>query len=116
MIARLWSAQTTPAKAPFYADHLTNRVLPAVRKVAGYAGTMLLERETLDSAEIIVLTLWQSLDAIRGFAGADMEAAVIDEEAVSLLTHFDRRVRHYELIVQDDALHPAESRAQPSRE
>lgn len=102
MIARLWSAHTTPAGAQAYVDHLRTHVLPAVRKVDGYAGAMLLERAISDAVEVIVITWWRSLDAIRGFAGADLEEAVVASEAASLLTTFDRRVRHYELVVKDD--------------
>jgi heme-degrading monooxygenase HmoA len=102
MIARIWSAQTTRAQAPAYADHLRNHVLPAVREVDGYAGAMLLERKASDTVEIIVITLWRSLDSIRGFAGDDLEEAVVADEAASLLTQFDRRVRHCELVVKDD--------------
>lgn len=69
----------------------------------GYAGAMLLERATSDAVEIIVITWWRSFDAIREFAGADLEEAVLAEEAASLLTQLDRRVRHYHLVVKDDA-------------
>jgi heme-degrading monooxygenase HmoA len=102
MIARLWSAQATPAQAPAYADHLRTHVLPTLSKVDGYAGAMLLERNLSDAVEIIVITWWRSLDAIRGFAGTDLEGAVVANEAASLLTHFDNRVRHYEVTVKDD--------------
>jgi heme-degrading monooxygenase HmoA len=102
MIARFWSAQATPAQAPAYADHLRTHVLPALRKVDGYAGAALLERPTSDTVEIIVITRWRSLDAIRGFAGADLEKAVVADEAASLLTRFDHRVRHYQITVKDD--------------
>jgi heme-degrading monooxygenase HmoA len=103
MIARVWSAQTTATRAPEYIEHLRTQVLPAVRRVDGYGGAMLLERAAADDVEIIVLTFWRSLDAIRGFAGADPEGAVVAAEAAALLTRFDRRVRHYEVAVQDDA-------------
>jgi heme-degrading monooxygenase HmoA len=101
MIARFWSAQTTGAQAPAYVEHLRAQVLPALRRLDGYGGALLLERPAHDSVEIIVLTFWQSLDSIRGFAGADLEGAVVAEEAAALLTRFDRRVRHYEVPVQD---------------
>jgi hypothetical protein len=52
--------------------------------------------------QIVVLTFWRSLDAIRGFAGADLEGAVVAEEVAGLLTQFDRRVRHYEVAVRDE--------------
>jgi heme-degrading monooxygenase HmoA len=101
MIARVWSARTTPAQAPAYAEHLRGQVLPALRTLDGYAGALLLERPTPEGVEITVLTFWRSLDAIRGFAGADLEGAVVAEEAAALLTEFDRRVRHYEVVVED---------------
>jgi heme-degrading monooxygenase HmoA len=102
MIARVWSARTTSGQSPAYVEHLRTQVLPAVRRVDGYAGALLLERAAPEAVEIIVLTFWRSLDAIRGFAGADLEGAVVAEEAAALLTEFDRRVRHYEVVVHDD--------------
>jgi len=103
MIARYWSAHTTRAHAPAYADHLRNHVLPTVQKVDGYAGAMLLEREISDGVEIVVITFWKSLDSIREFAGVDIEEAVVADEAASLLTQFDRSVRHYQVMVKDEA-------------
>jgi heme-degrading monooxygenase HmoA len=102
MIARVWSAQTTGAQAPAYVEHLRTQVLPAVRRVDGYRGAMLLQRAAHEAVDIIVVSFWRSLDSVRGFAGADLEGAVVAEEAAALLTQFDRRVRHYEVAVQDD--------------
>src|SRR5438093_8459695 len=84
VIARLWSAKTTHAQRSAYADHLRKQVLPAVRKLEGYAGALLLEREASDQVEIVVITFWHSLDSIRAFAGADLEQAVVANEAASL--------------------------------
>jgi heme-degrading monooxygenase HmoA len=95
MIARLWSAQAPPVNTSAYVDHLKSQVLPALRKVDGYAGAMLLERPNVDQAEIMVITYWRSINSIRGFAPDDAEAAA------ALLTQFDRRVRHYEVVVTD---------------
>lgn len=102
MIARFWSAQTTRAQAPTYVVHLKNKVLPAIRKVDGYAGAKLLERASSDQVEVVVITFWRSLDSIRGFASADLEAAVVADEAAAVLTQFDRRVQHYGVVVTDD--------------
>lgn len=63
---------------------------------------MLLERAIPGAVEVIVITFWRSLDSIRGFAGDDLEGAVVTEEAAALLTQFDHRVRHYEVAVKDD--------------
>jgi heme-degrading monooxygenase HmoA len=102
MIARVWSAQTTPARADDYVEHLRSQVLPRTRTLDGYLGARLLRRATPGAVEIVVVTFWRSVEAIRGFAGDDLEVAVVAEEAVALLTQFDRRVRHYEVAVQDD--------------
>jgi heme-degrading monooxygenase HmoA len=103
MIARLWSATTTPAQAPAYAEHLRSQVLPTLRNVDGYVGALLLERAVPDGIEVVVITFWRSADSVRGFAGSEPEEAVVAEEAVALLTRFDRRVRHYEVAVKDQA-------------
>lgn len=98
MIARIWTAETTRTQAGAYNDHLTQRVFPALEALEGYAGANLLERAAGDAVEIIVITWWRSLDAIRAFAGADLDGAVVADEAAALLTRFDDRVRHYEVI------------------
>jgi heme-degrading monooxygenase HmoA len=102
MIARSWSAITTPDKAPLYAQHLRSSVLPQIAAIDGYEGAMLLTRETGGSVELLVLTLWRSSDAIRAFTGGDLERAVVAAEAAALLTDFDRRVKHYDVTVQHD--------------
>ena len=102
MIARVWSAHATRAQAPAYAEHLRSQVLPGIKRLDGYAGALLLEREVADEVEVVVVTLWRSLDAVRGFAGADVERAVVADEAAALLTRFDPRVHHYDLVFKDD--------------
>jgi heme-degrading monooxygenase HmoA len=102
MIARVWSAKATQAQAPAYVEHLRTQVLPKVRALDGYAGALLLERPLTGEVEVVVITFWRSVEAIRGFAGSDLEAAVVAEEAAALLTQFDRRVLHYEVAVSDE--------------
>jgi heme-degrading monooxygenase HmoA len=92
---------TSQAQAPVYTDHLRNHVLSTLREVDGYAGARLLERETDGGVEIVVITFWRSLDSVRKFAGDDIERAVVSDEVVPLLLHYDRRVRHYDVVVED---------------
>ena len=101
MIARVWSAQSTPARSPVYLDHLRTQVLPAIRAVDGYGGAMLLERAIPGAVEIIVITFWRSVDSIEAFAGPDLERAVVADEAAALLAQFDRRVRHYQVSLAE---------------
>jgi heme-degrading monooxygenase HmoA len=101
VIARVWTARTTPERAPAYADHLRTRVLPQLRALDGYTGTSLLRQDADGETELIVVTRWRSLDAVRAFTGDDLEAAVVEPEAAAVLTRYDTRVRHYEIVAED---------------
>jgi hypothetical protein len=98
-ILRRWSARTTEVLLPKYLDHFSKNVLPELRRVNGFLGAIVSTRYSGSEAEILVETSWRSLDAIRNFAGPDLEAAVVAPEASALLTHFDRRARHYETVI-----------------
>lgn len=102
MITRVWSARATPDQEPAYVEHPKTQVLRVVREVDGYSGATLLQCEDSGEVEIIVTTWWRSLDAIRAFAGSDLEGAVVADEAAAVLTQFDQRVRRYDLVVRDE--------------
>ncbi len=97
MIARLWSAHTTPALSDSYLNHFEQMVEPQLRKLSGFLGATVCTRPLPGAVEILVITYWQSFAAIDVFAGADRESAVVAPEAAALLTDFDKRVRHYEV-------------------
>jgi heme-degrading monooxygenase HmoA len=78
---------------------LRAHVLPQLQQLAGFEGVVLFQREIDDGVEVIVETYWRSLEHIRAFAGDDIERAVVADEAAALLTDFDRRVRHYEVVL-----------------
>jgi uncharacterized protein len=100
-ILRHWSARTTDAQLPKYLEHFSKRVFPELRRVAGFLGATVSTRQTSNEVEIFIETTWRSLDAIRAFAGPDLEAAVVAPEAAALLTDFDRRVRHSQITLSD---------------
>jgi heme-degrading monooxygenase HmoA len=99
MIARYWSARTTSQNVAPYAEHLETVVFPGLRKLAGFKGATLLRRDLPGGVEVVVMTHWESLAAIRTFAGNDIETAVVTDEAAAMFTEFDRRVRHYEVVL-----------------
>jgi heme-degrading monooxygenase HmoA len=103
MIARVWTARTTQAQAPAYAEYLRTHVLPALQGIDGYESALLLQRDDDAVSDVQVITFWRSLDAIRAFAGSDLEAAVVTDQAAALLTDFDRRARHYAVVLRDAA-------------
>jgi heme-degrading monooxygenase HmoA len=100
-VLRYWSAHSTEAQLPKYLEHFSKKVLPELRRVPGYLGATVSTRQTGKEVEIFVETTWRSLDAIRAFAGPDLEAAVVAPQAAALLTDFDRRVRHSRITLSD---------------
>ena len=100
-VLRRWTARTTEAQLPKYLEHFSKNVLPELRRVPGYLGATVCTRRLESEVEVLVETTWCSLESIRSFAGPDVEAAVVGEQAAALLTSFDRRVRHSELVVTD---------------
>jgi len=97
MLARFWSAQTTPALSDAYLHHFEQAVQPQLQRLDGFLGVTVCTRPFPGAVEIVVTTYWKSFAAIDAFAGADREAAVVAPEAAALLTDFDKRVRHYEV-------------------
>lgn len=99
MIARIWHGWTTPANADAYEDFLRTTMFPSIHRVHGYLGADLLRRDGNDEVAFITITRFESLEAVREFAGEDYEQAVVEPEARRLLSHFDAVSEHYEVVV-----------------
>ncbi len=97
MIVRMWRGTAKGANAEAYARHVTGTVFPSLGAIAGHKGAYLLKRETAAGTEFLAVTLWDSLAAVRAFAGEDAERAVVEPRARAVLAEFDDFVRHYEL-------------------
>jgi heme-degrading monooxygenase HmoA len=98
MIIREWRGRASSSKAEAYPKHFREKVIPELLHVPGFTGAQLSRRQLGDKIEFLVLTRWRSMDAIRAFAGMDVEKAVVEPDAVAALIEFDSRVRHYELV------------------
>ena len=101
MITRVWHGWTSPEDADAYEELLRTKILPGIHRVEGYRGADLLRRTVGDEVEFITLTRFESMDAVRAFAGDDYEQAVIEPEARALLARHDERSQHYEVILED---------------
>ena len=98
MITRLWHGYTKPEDAGTYQEMLLTSILPGIHRIAGYKGSYVLRKDGKDEVEFITLTFWESLDAVRQFAGPDYERSVIAPEAARLLSRHDERSIHYDSI------------------
>jgi heme-degrading monooxygenase HmoA len=98
MISRLWHGWTKRENADAYEELLRSEVLPGIHRVKGFKGAQVLRRDVKDKDEVefVTLTLFDSLEAVKEFAGEDYEVAVILPEARKLLSRFDARSAHYE--------------------
>ncbi|HEU4698888.1 MAG TPA: hypothetical protein VFS40_06900 [Gemmatimonadales bacterium] len=101
MISRVWHGWTTPANADAYERLLLTTVLPGIRArdLPGYHGAYLYRRASDDGAEVEFVTtmLFDSLDGVRAFAGADYAHGVVPPAARALLARFDARSQHYDV-------------------
>ncbi|MFY9905603.1 MAG: YciI-like protein [Terriglobales bacterium] len=102
-IIRMWRGRATAAKSRAYIEHVTMKVFPALAAIDGHRGAYLLRRavdgETQDGAiDFVVLTLWESMVAVRRFAGANPDKAVVEPEARAVLSSFDESVTHFEVV------------------
>jgi len=102
MITRLWHGWASRANADAYENYLRSEVLPGIHRVQGYQGAYLLRREDGQEIAFVTLTFFESLDAVRAFAGEDYELAVVPPKAQKLLSHYDARAVHYQTVFKQD--------------
>src|ERR1700686_5927389 len=114
MVVRFWSARTTEVHLHDYLRHFNERVLPHLRSKEGFLEARVLTQSDGVVVEMIVETLWASLEAIERFAGPDRESAVVADEAVHLLTSYERRVRPSEVKVREERRSLTSSSKSPS--
>jgi heme-degrading monooxygenase HmoA len=99
VIVRSWHATATAEGAAAYREHFTDSVLPELQRIDGHQGAYLLRRDHDGQVELQVLTLWDSLEAIRGFAGSSPDRAVVEPVAQAALATYDTTVTHHTVVV-----------------
>ena len=97
MIARTWTGVARLDTVDAYLAHLRDKTLPSLDGLAGHRGSYVLRRASEGHMLVTVITLWDSLEAIARFSGADVEAAVVPAEAQALLASWDARAVHWEV-------------------
>ena len=97
MIARIWHGWTKRADAKTYEEMLRDEIFPSIaaRKIDGYRDAELFIQEDGDEVEFVTLLRFDSMDAVKEFAGADTSKPVIFSKAEALITRMDERSRHY---------------------
>jgi heme-degrading monooxygenase HmoA len=101
MIARVWRGWAVgDGNVDAYQRHFTTKVAPHLQHIAGFRGAHLHRRETEGRTEFMAVSLWDSMEAVRGFAGDDPEVAIVEPAARALLCDFEEVVTHYETVFE----------------
>ncbi|HET9417749.1 MAG TPA: hypothetical protein VFO30_00275 [Chthoniobacterales bacterium] len=97
MIARIWHGWTKREDAQTYETMLRDEIFPgiAARKINGYRGAELFINEDGEEVEFVTLLRFDSMAAVKEFAGTDEGKPVIYPKAEALLMRMDERSRHY---------------------
>jgi hypothetical protein len=99
MISRVWHGWTAPANADAYEALLKDEIFIGIkdRQIAGFRGVHLFRRNLGKEIEFVTVMWFDSIAAVRAFAGEDYEVAVVPPKARALLSRFDARSQHYEV-------------------
>jgi len=98
MISRHWTGICRRDRADAYIHHLRSETFPLLTTIAGFVRASILKRDVERGTEFQIVTVWESLEAIKSFAGADTEAAVVPLVAQAMMVEFESRVLHYEVV------------------
>lgn len=104
MICRLWRGWTTPGNADVYERIVREEVIPGIeaRRLPGFRSIDLVRRERDHDVEFLTLMWFDTLDAVKAFTGDDYEVAHVPPRAQAVLTDFDKRSAHYEVLDRRD--------------
>jgi heme-degrading monooxygenase HmoA len=97
MIARVWRGWTKAENADAYEKLLQDVVYPGLQKINGYRGGYILRQDGKEESEFVTVNLFESLDAVKAFAGSDYEVPVFEPEARRLLSRVEPIARHYDV-------------------
>jgi heme-degrading monooxygenase HmoA len=102
MIERHWNGIAKFQEADNYIKHLLTKTFPHVSGMAGFIKASILKRPVDKGVEFLVVTVWNSIESIKAFAGEQVEVANVPMEAREMMVEFDPTARHYEVVGNED--------------
>jgi len=98
MISRHWKGLAKIEFAHAYMNHLTTDTFPKLSGIDGFVGASILTRDVDSGTEFLVITVWDSLQAIERFAGVPSDVAVVPETVQAMMIEYDEKAVHYEVV------------------
>jgi len=97
MIARHWIGIVKKERADDYIAHLQEDTFKKLAEIKGFSKACILRRDIDRGVEFLIITEWESPEAIKQFAGADPEVAVVPPAVQEIMIRYDKAVKHYEI-------------------
>lgn len=97
MISRHWRGVVKTEESDDYLSHLQKDTFPQLANIPGFVSASILRRSTARGVEFVILTTWDSMEAIRQFAGESADVAVVPPVAQAMMVEYDKEVVHYEI-------------------
>src|ERR1700709_2350915 len=97
MIARHWTGLVKKERAGDYISHLRQKTFKELGAIRGFSKATILKRDTPEGVEFLIVTEWETTDAIKQFAGPEYDTAVVGAYVQELMIRYDPKVRHYEV-------------------
>jgi heme-degrading monooxygenase HmoA len=97
MIERHWKGVAKRERAKEYIAHLQNETFKQIATIPGCMSAKILERDTEEGIEFLIITEWQDVESIKQFAGSNIETAVVPELVQGIMITYDKNVRHYKI-------------------
>jgi len=98
MISRHWKGIAKPGEAENYIHHLKTDTFPKLSEIDGFISASILTRPVDQGPEFLIVTEWESIEAIKAFAGEEADVAVVPQVVQDMMIDYDRNVRHYEVV------------------
>ncbi len=101
MIVRIWKGVALEHNAQLFLRHFADTILPMFQETKGFLGFTVLERKERDRVKFVILTRWDTYDAIRAAAGILPDKAVLKAEGRAFLEEADDYVSHYIVAMEE---------------
>jgi heme-degrading monooxygenase HmoA len=98
MIARIWAGVTEGAQAAEYYEYIKRTGVPGLTQTPGNRGVYILRRTMNNEVHFMMISLWDSFEAIKSFAGEDISRARLYPDDEAFLIRYDSRVTHYDSV------------------
>ncbi|MFD1882962.1 hypothetical protein [Paracoccus pacificus] len=116
MISRIWHGYTTPENAEKYQAIVTDEVIPGILEmhIPGFERIELFRKDRDTDVEFITVMWFRDIASVRAFVGEDYERCHVPARARAVLSRFDARSQHYQVLLERTAIQPPVSTKRPS--